>query len=179
MIKARTLQDLFKRYRRPGDLVFSVLFLGFSIVLVFSLSSQTTWNSNTKLFAQPAFWPYAAVIAMLIFSALHLISSLVSPALEGRWREVGFWFRSLEYAGWFMIYVIIVPQLGYLPSTVGFTVVLALRLGYRDAKVLLAAAGFGVVVVVIFKSFLQVKVPGGALYEMLPTAMRSFMLTYF
>lgn len=179
MIKARTLQDLFKRYRRPGDLVFSIAFLLFSLVLAYSLPSQNTWASNTKLFAQPAFWPYAAVITMTVFAALHLISALVSPALDGRWQEIGFWLRSLEYAGWFMIYVIIVPQLGYLPSTVLFSVLLVLRLGYRGPTFIVSAAAFGVCVVVIFKTLLQVKVPGGAIYEYLPTALRSFMLTYF
>ena len=179
MIRARTLQDLFKRYRRPGDLVYSGICLAFSLFLAVNLSSQTTWASGTKLFAQPAFWPYAAVYAMVLFSALHLISSLLSEKLEGRWQEIGFWLRSLEYAGWFMIYVIAVPQLGYLPSTVIFAVVLAYRLGYRGAKMLGAAALFGVVVVVVFKAFLQVKVPGGAVYEYLPTSLRAFFLTYF
>lgn len=179
MIKAKTLQDLFKRYRRPGDLVYGVLCLAVSLFLAVNLSSETTWTSNTKLFAQPAFWPYLAVLAMVLFSVLHLISGLVSPKLDGRWREVGFWLRSVEFAGWFMIYVIAVPQLGYLPSTVFFAIALSFRLGYRGWKMLGSAALFGAVVVVVFKAFLQVKVPGGALYEHLPTALRSFMLTYF
>lgn len=179
MIRARTLQDLFKRYRRPGDLVFSIICFAFSVFLVLSLPGETTWASRGELLAEPAFWPYVAAYAMLIFSALHLISSLLSPAPPGRWREIGFWLRSVEFAGWFMAYVFLVPWLGYLPGTALFAVVLTLRLGYRAARLLLAAAGFGVIVVVVFKSFLQVKVPGGAMYEMLPTAMRSFMLTYF
>ena len=179
MIKAKTLQDLFKRYRRPGDLYFSVAFLLFSLLLLVSLPGQNTWVGKTKLFAQPAFWPYAAVSSMVFFASLHLISALVSPALDGRWKEIWFWFKSVEYAGWFMIYVMIVPQLGYLPSTVVFAVVLTFRLGYRSAKMLLSAAVFGCVVVIIFKTFLQVKVPGGALYELLPNGLRSFMLTYF
>ena len=179
MIKAKTLQDLFKRYRRPGDLVFSILFLAFSLFLVANLPGQTTWARGTKFMAQPAFWSYAAVLTMTIFAVLHLISGLVSPALEGRWKEVGFWLRSLEFVGWFMIYVLIVPRLGYLPSTIIFTVVLTLRLGYRHPKHLLSAALFGAGVVFIFKTLLQVKVPGGQIYEYLPTALRSFMLTYF
>lgn len=179
MIKARTLQDLFKRYRRPGDLFYSVICLAFSLFLAVNLSGETTWASGTKLLAQPAFWPYAAVFAMVLFSALHMVSSLMSEKLDGRWQEVGFWLRSIEYAGWFMIYVIAVPQLGYLPSTVLFAVALAIRLGYRGVRYLGAAALFGVVVVLVFKSFLQVKVPGGALYEYLPVTIRSFMLTYF
>lgn len=179
MIKAQTLQDLFKRYRRPGDLIYSIICLVFSLFLALNLSAQTTWSANTKLFAQPAFWPYLAVGVMVVCSALHLVSSLVSPKLEGRWTEIGFWLRSLEFAGWFMIYVIVVPQLGYLPTTILFAVSLSYRLGYRGWQPLGAAAGFGVLVVVIFKSFLQVKVPGGAVYEYLPPALRSFMLTYF
>jgi hypothetical protein len=179
MIKARTLQDLFKRYRRPGDLVFCVLFLVFSLIMMLSLRSQTVWIEGDKLFAQPAFWAYLSVSVMVGFAILHLISSLLSPAIEGRWAEVAFWLRSAEYAGWFMAYVFIVPLLGYLPATLLFVLVLALRLGYRSKKALLSAVAFAVVVVVVFKALLHVKVPGGAIYEYLPTALRSLMLTYF
>ena len=179
MIKARTLQDLFKRYRRPGDLFYSFICLAFSLFLAMSLSSQTTWVSNTKFLAQPAFWPYVAVILMVVFSGLHLVSSLVSPKLDGRWQEIWFWVRSAEFAGWFIAYVIIVPQLGYLPGTVIFAVALSVRLGYRGVMYLGSAALSGAAVVIVFKSFLQVKVPGGAIYEHLPTALRSFFLTYF
>lgn len=179
MIRAQTLQDLFKRYRRPGDLAYSIICLLFSLFLAVNLPSETTWVKNTKLFAQPAFWPWLAVILMLVFSALHLVSSLVSPKLEGRWREIGFWLRSLEFSGWFMIYVIAVPQIGYLPATVIFAVSLSWRLGYRGFRMLGSAALFGAIVVIVFKGFLQVKVPGGMIYEYLPTALRSVMLTYF
>ena len=179
MIKAKTLQDLFKRYRRPGDLVFSLAFLAFSLFLLATIDGQVTWAKGTRLMAQPAFAPWVAVICMVVFSAMHLISGLVSPKLEGRLLEITFWLRSLEFVVWFMIYVIMVPQLGYLPSTIIFAVILTLRLGYRTPKMLLIAAAFGTCVVLVFKTFLQVKVPGGAIYELLPTAARSFMLTYF
>ena len=179
MIKARTLQDLFKRYRRPGDLFYAIICLTFSLFLAFNLASETTWAPSTKLLAQPAFWPYLAVYLMVFFSALHMISSLVSPKLEGRWKEIEFWLRSVEFAGWFMIYVIFVPQLGYLPTTILFAMLLTYRLGYRGIPFMGSAAVFGFVVVVVFKSLLQVKVPGGAVYEYLPPALRSFFLTYF
>jgi hypothetical protein len=92
---------------------------------------------------------------------------------------VAFWFRALEYVVWFLAYVMMVPRLGYLPSSIIFAIILTLRLGYRSPRMLLSAAVFGISVVLIFKTFLQVKVPGGAVYEYLPTAARSFMLTYF
>lgn len=179
MSRIKTLQDLFKRYRRPGDLIFALMFLIFALFLLYNLDDQTTWVKRTKTVAQPAFWPTVAVYLMLVFSALHLIGSLVSPRIAGRLAEVTFWVRSVEFAFWFMAYVMLVPRLGYLPSTILFTLTLSLRLGYRDVRHLSGAVGIGIAIVVIFKSFLQVKVPGGQLYELFPDAIRAFMLTYF
>ncbi len=179
MIKAKTLQDLFKRYRRPGDLVFALTFFAFSLFLLATIDGQVTWHKGTRFLAQPAFVPWAAVICMVVFGALHLLSSLLSPRIMGRLSEMGFWLRSCEYAVWFMIYVFAVPRIGYLFASILFAVILSLRLGYRSPKMLGIAAVFGVAVVLVFKTFLQVKVPGGLIYEYLPTAMRSFMLTYF
>ncbi len=174
----KNTKNLFLRQRRSGDLVFSLLFFALCLFLAYNLPDQTTWSKGTKLPAQPAFWPYVSVGIMTFFSLLHLLTGLLSPAIKGRWLEVTFWLRSLEYAVWFMVYVFIVPILGYLLSTILFTSTLSLRLGFRSVNNLMLAVVFGIVVVVLFKSFLQVKVPGGQIYEYLPTAIRSFMLTY-
>ncbi|MEX0346980.1 MAG: tripartite tricarboxylate transporter TctB family protein [Rhizobiaceae bacterium] len=179
MTRIKTLQDLFKRYRRPGDLVFALLFLAFAVFLLANLDGQTQWVKRTKTVAQPAFWPTVAVYFMAGFAILHLIGSLVSPRIEGRWIEVKFWLRSFEFAIWFMIYVALVPRIGYLPASVLFPAALAFRLGYRLPRQILTAAAAGVTIVVLFKSLLQVKVPGGAIYEYLPDTLRAFMLTYF
>ncbi|SEO97776.1 Tripartite tricarboxylate transporter TctB family protein [Salinihabitans flavidus] len=179
MSRIKTLQDLFKRYRRPGDLVFAVFFMLFALFLLANLGTQTEWVKRTQLVAQPAFWPAVAVWGMAIFGALHLASSFISPRIPGRLAEVTFWLRSLEYVAWFLVYVLLVPQLGYLLSTVAFAVILTFRLGYRGGRMLGFAALTALAIVLLFKSFLQVKVPGGAIYEYLPGAMRSFMLTYF
>ena len=179
MTRLKGLQELFKRYRRPGDIVFAWVFLVFALLLLSQLGTQAPWKSGGKTFTQPAFWPTVSVALMAFFAALHLLSSALSPRIAGRWREVWDWVRSVEYAGWFMAYVFIVPLLGYLLTTIVFAILLSLRAGYRDAKTFLGMAVMAVVIVVVFKSFLQVKIPGGAIYEMLPTALRSFMLTYF
>ena len=178
MSRIKTLQDLFKRYRRPGDLVFAVVFLMFALFLLSQLGEEVKWTKRTRLFAQPAFWPTIGILGMVLFGALHCLSSLMSPRIDGRWKEVGFWVRSLEFLAWFMAYVAAVPVVGYLPATLAFMAALALRLGYRGRVMIGAALLSGVVIVVVFKSFLQVKVPGGALYEALPDGLRAFMLTY-
>jgi len=174
-----TVKSLFKRYRRPGDIVFGVAFLLFSVFLLSQLGSQTTWKSGGKLFAQAPFWPTVSVYAMVVFSLLHVISSLCSPRIPGRWTEVAFWFRAFEYAAWFMAYVFSVPVIGYLTATILISGFLAVRVGYRNPRTIALAVVCGVVIVLIFKTFLQVKVPGGAVYEYLPTALRSFMYQYF
>jgi hypothetical protein len=178
MTRFKGLQELFKRYRRPGDIVFAWLFFAFAVFLLTQLGTQSPWKWGGKVFSQPAFWPTVSVFLMVIFAGLHLLSSALSPRLVGRWNEVWQWIRSLEYAGWFMAYVFVVPQLGYLFATILFGLLLAVRTGYRSIKTYLSVVVLSVVIVVVFKGFLQVKIPGGAIYEYLPTALRSFMLTY-
>ncbi|MEM8812781.1 MAG: tripartite tricarboxylate transporter TctB family protein [Pseudomonadota bacterium] len=178
MATFQTLQNLFKRYRRPGDIVFALAFLLFSLVLLTQIPNETTWASRTKWFGQPALWPTIAVIGMVLFGALHFIGSIASPRIPGRWREVLFWLRSLEFVAYFLIYVITVPFLGYLPSTAVFCLFLCARAGFWSARAMGIAVLFGVAVAVIFRAFLQVKIPAGQIYEALPDGLRVFALTY-
>lgn len=157
---------------------FAVLFLAMSLALLVQIPSQTQWHGGTKWSSQPALWPMVSIAGMTIFALLNWTSAFVSPKIEGRWQEISYWLRAFEFVGWFMVYVFLVPMAGYLPSTIIFAVLLCYRVGYRSFRSLLAAALVATTVVVVFKSFLQVKVPGGQVYEMLPDSIRSFMLTY-
>lgn len=179
MSRVKTLQSLFKRYRRPGDIVFAWVALLVSLFLLSQIMDQTAWRNGGKLFAQPRFWPAASLIGMVGFAALHLLGSALSERIYGRWQEVGLWLAALEFAGWFIAYAVVVPYAGYLPSTVICAVLLCWRMGYRSRGMLGAAAFGALIIVVLFKSFLQVKLPAGQIYEVLPDGLRQFMLTYF
>ncbi len=170
---------LLERERRAGDLVFAIFFLLLALFLVSQLGEETKWVKRTKFFAQPAFWPTVSLIGMAIFAFFHCLGSLVSPRTGGRKAEVSLWFRSLEYAGWFLAYVWIVPKIGYLASSLLFTLLLTWRVGYREKRMFVGAALVGVGIVVVFKAFLQVKIPAGQVYEYLPDGIRNFMLLYF
>lgn len=179
MSRIKTLQELFRRYRRPGDFVIAFLSFAFALFLALCLPYQVTWVEGSGLFAQPAFWPTVAIGLMIVFSTLHMIGALVSERIPGRLQEVIQWIKAIEYGLWFMAYVFVVPELGYLPSTILFAVSLTFRLGYRGWKWSAMAALFAVVVVVLFKTFLHVKIPAGAAYDLLPPGgLRSFFLTY-
>jgi hypothetical protein len=179
MSRIQTLQDLFQRYRRPGDIVFAWFVFAFSLFLLSQIANETAWRPGAKLFAQPRFWPAVSLSGMAFFAGLHLLSSALSPRIEGRWREVGLWFACVEYALWFVAYAAIVPYLGYLPTTVLFAVALTARAGYRSRLMLGMAATSATAIVVMFKTFLQVKLPAGQIYEALPDGLRQIMLTYF
>lgn len=179
MLRAKTLQALFKRYRRPGDIVFAWFVLLISLFLLSQILDQTLYKANGKLFAQPRFWPAVSLSLMSVFAAFHLLGSALSERIEGRWAEVLHWAKSLEYAGWFIVYAVAVPYAGYLPSTLIFALLLTLRAGYRSRMALGAAVVSAFSIVLLFKTFLQVKIPSGLIYEALPDGIRQIMLTYF
>ena len=173
----RSISPLFVRDHRSGDFAFSILILAISVALFASLGSQITWIEGKPLPAQPGFWPMIAIGSMLFFSSLNVISAFVSEEKTGRWKEVMVWLRSLEYAGWFIAYVFLVPKLGYLPTSIAFGAFLAWRIGYKREGIL-AAAVAGLLTVVLFKSLIGAQIPGGELYNYLPSQVRPFMLTY-
>lgn len=179
MSRLKTLQALFKRYRRPGDIVFAWLFFALSVLLLSQIASQTTFRPGNALFAQPRFWPAVSLAGMAAFAGLHLLGSALSERIDGRWKEVLLWVSVLEFAAWFIAYAFVVPYLGYLPATILLAVLLVARVGYRSRLVFLSAAGAALAIVLLFKSFLQVKLPAGQIYQSLPDGLRQIMLTYF
>ncbi|TNF17413.1 MAG: tripartite tricarboxylate transporter TctB family protein [Rhodobacteraceae bacterium] len=178
MVKYRTYKALFQRNRRPGDIVFAWIFLGFSLFLLWHLPSQTAAPSGGKFVAQPRFWPAVSLGGMAFFAALHLLGSMVSERLEGRGREVLTWVRALEFAAWFIGYALAVPYLGYLPSTLIVVLLMLVRLGHARRATLAWGAVAAIAIVVLFRAVLQVKLPSGAIYDVLPDGLRQIMLIY-
>ncbi|WP_106751593.1 tripartite tricarboxylate transporter TctB family protein [Pannonibacter carbonis] len=170
---------VFPTARRPGELLFAMLFLGLSVLLLAQIGWQTTWLPGKGLAAQPRTWPFVGLAGMVLFGTLHLIATNRVRRTPGRWQEAMLWLRSLEFVAWYLVYVFSVPYLGYLPATLVFCLSLTWRCGYRSRVALFAAAGFGLGVVFFFRTLLSVKIPGGALYDALPAPLDIFFLTYF
>lgn len=163
-------------FRRPGDLMFAAVMLVLAVVLLSQLGSETKFSARGKLFSQPAFWPGVGVIGMCTFGLFWVISLARQGGSSGGLIEANVWVRSLEYLGWFMVYVFAVPYAGYLLSTLIFCTALAWRAGYRSGPTLGLAALTGLGVVLVFKTMLSVKIPGGVIYEYLPGTLRTFAI---
>ena len=167
------------RTPKHGELLFVLIFVLFAVFLLSQMPEQVKWFKRTKLASQPALWPAIGVIGMVVFGALHAITQFKGKSRQKELREGARWLRAFEFVGWFMVYVWLVPIVGYLPMTLIIAPLLCYRLGYRDRKILWAAAGVGLTIVVVFKAFLDVKIPGALSYEYLPGGIRNFMILNF
>ncbi|KIC11777.1 hypothetical protein RA19_03815 [Leisingera sp. ANG-M1] len=163
---------------RRGQLVFALILVGAALLLLALIGEQTTWVKKTKLFAQPRFWPAVAIGGMVLMGGLHLYKLPWRRVSRYDLWEVKRWGQVFEFAGWFMGCVLLVPVIGYLPVTMAFVPLLCWRMGYRSRFMLWAGVAFAVIVVVLFKGFLSVKIPGALIYEYLPGALRSFFILY-
>lgn len=164
---------------RRGQLGFVLALVTTVLLLLANITGQTRWFDGIPLFTQPRFWPAVGLGMMALFGLLYLRSLPWKKFNRMDRREAIRWLKATEFVAWFMGYVLIVPRLGYLPTTLIFVPLLAWRMGYRGRKMLWVCLGFAVATVVVFKSFLGVKIPGGAIYTYLPEAIRSFFLVNF
>lgn len=169
---------VFPEGRRPGEILFAALTMIIALGLLSAIFWQTEWLPSKRLTVQPRFWPALSLGGVVLFGLLNAVSRLRVYRTPGRWTEAGLWVKSLEYIGWYMLYVWCIPVLGYLLSTLAFCTGLTLRLGYRG-RVIIYAALFGLGVVLFFKAGMNVKIPGGAVYEFAPEAIRYALLRYF
>lgn len=165
--------------RLQGQVIFAIAFVVFSALLLSQIGTQTKWARGTAFFAQPRFWPAVGLGGMVLFGALHFWRLPRHRIRRTDVIEARIWAQPVEYALWFMGYVLLVPVIGYLPVTMAFVPAMIWRMGYRSKTLLWAGIAFGAAVVVVFKSFLQVKIPGAMLYDYLPGALRSFFILHF
>ena len=85
-----------------------------------------------------------------------------------------------EFVFYFIVYTLLVPIFGYLLATVLLGVFLPWRLGYRGRVWLLRSFSCSFAVVIVFRTLLQIKTPVSIwLYDLMPTPLRGFLLTYF
>ncbi|QUJ78226.1 tripartite tricarboxylate transporter TctB family protein [Sulfitobacter albidus] len=165
--------------RTSGQVVFVIGAFLVSVLLLSQIGSQTEWNDRARtVAAQPRLWPAVALVLMVLGFGLHWRSMRRRRPDAIDWLEVRRWVEPLEFLGWFLIYVLAVPRLGFLPVSLLVACALTWRLGYRTRGALALAAVFAVAITVVFKGLLGVNIPGGQIYDFLPGSIRTFFLVY-
>lgn len=165
--------------KTSGQVVFVVAGFVLSVLLLSQIGNQTEWSERARNFgSQPRLWPAIALITMVLGFAVHywLMRRRRPNTLD--WVEARRWAEPLEYLIWFLVYVVAVPMLGFMPMSILFACALTYRLGYRQKPALAIAAAFAVAMVVLFKGILGVNIPGAQIYEFLPDSIRTFFLVY-
>lgn len=173
------LDEVFLPPPNPAVPLFATFLLMLALGLAVSLATQVVWNPGDRLVDQPGFWSALSIVGMLIFGLPYCVAAWVQRNRDASaGTEVRYWFLALEYVGWFLAYTLVMGYIGYLPASVLFCTLLVLRAGYRSSRAAIWATVTALAVVVIFKSLLAVKIPGGQIYEALPEALRNFMIQY-
>ncbi|MCH9780912.1 MAG: tripartite tricarboxylate transporter TctB family protein [Alphaproteobacteria bacterium] len=167
------------RERQPGDLVFSMFMAGVVLCLIVAFPWQTVWHSDQHFLSQPAFWPGLGIGLMGLAGLGNLYNCLRSARQPGRRQALWQWLRTIEFAAWFVGYVVIVPIIGYLLATIIFMLALMGRTGFRAPRELGMALVGAIVIVIVFRGFLSVNIPSGAVYDWLPEgSIRLFFQLY-
>ena len=166
---------------QSATLLFMVVSFAVAVFLASQLGSELKWSSRKSIFAQPGFWSAMSIVGMLICGMAQLALYIVKNKpfhLSHSLGEIRLWAGALEYVLWFLLYVLIVPKIGYLLASIIFCWALSYRLGYRQRKMQCYSVILAIFIVIIFKSFLAVKIPGALIYDYLPDGLRNFMILY-
>ena len=188
------VENLFEFKRVTGDLTLSIIFLMLVSFLLISFNTESGWDGRElsqkrvgKILKQQWVGPLICMVILVPATIYNLYQSTIQLNINKRLRmpsrikhELFQWLKSLEFIFYFLIYTNIITIFGYLISTVIFAIFLTTRLGYRSLEWILRSAIAAFIIVIIFRSILQIKTPVNIwLYKFLPQNFEVFMKIYF
>jgi len=188
------VENLFEFKRITGDLTLSIIFLLFVVFLLIYFNSESGWSARDlnqkrvgKILKQQWVGPLMCMAILLPATILNTLEAFKAYKKSKRlllpnkiMYEMTQWIRSLEFILYFLVYTFSITVLGYLISTLIFAVFLTYRLGYRTKKWIFISLFSSFIVVLIFRTILQIKTPVNIwLYKFLPENLEVFMKIYF
>jgi hypothetical protein len=175
-----------------GEKAFAILMVMLSAFLLYSIPQETQWFSTLSISKQPRFWPAMCIAGLSLFAFAYGLSvwfkagsidqregDPTDTANNTEIDEMKRWLRPVEFVGYFLIYVMAVPWLGYLFATLAYFLLMTWRMGYRKRSMFWISAATGLLIVLVFKTLLQVRITSGAWYDLLPDSWASFMIINF
>ena len=188
------VENLFEFKRITGDLTLSIIFLLFVVFLLIYFNSESGWSARDlnqkrvgKILKQQWVGPLMCMVILLPATILNILEAFKAYKKSKRlllpnkiMYEMTQWIRSLEFILYFLVYTFSITVLGYLISTLIFAVFLTYRLGYRTKKWIFISLFSSFIVVLIFRTILQIKTPVNIwLYKFFPENLEVFMKIYF
>ena len=188
------VENLFEFKRITGDLTLSIIFLFFVGFLLVFFNTESGWNGKDldqkrvgKILKQQWVGPLMCMAILIPSTFFNVLEAFKSYKKSKRllvpnktMYELIQWIRSLEFILYFLVYTFSISILGYLISTLIFAVFLTYRLGYRTKKWVLISLFSSFIVVLIFRTILQIKTPINIwLYQYFPENIEVFMKIYF
>jgi hypothetical protein len=171
-----------------GEKAFAVLMAALSAFLLYSIPDETQWFGGMAVSKQPRLWPAMCIIGLSLFAFSYGLSVWLKAAsldhsdqhnISAEVGEMTRWLRPVEFVVYFLTYVMAVPWLGYLLATLAYFLLMTWRMGYRKRSMLWISAATGLLIVLVFKTLLQVKITSGAWYDLLPDSWATFMIINF
>ena len=188
------VENLFEFKRITGDLTLSIIFLFFVGFLLVHFNSESGWNGRDldqkrvgKILKQQWVGPLMCMAILIPATFFNILEAFKAYKKSKRllipnktFYEMIQWIRSLEFILYFLVYTFSISILGYLISTLIFAVFLTYRLGYRTKNWVLISLFSSFIVVLIFRTILQIKTPINIwLYQYFPENIEVFMKIYF
>ncbi len=143
--------------------------------------------SNQGWWTQPALMPSLALGLMVLSSAYLLLNYSLKLRANTELRvdsqtvkqELTEWLKPVEFFVYYCLYIWLLGLIGYFLSSLGFIVILSLRVGLRSAKWMLIAFLTALALVALFRWGLKVWVPVSDLYDLFPKNIRIFLIRNF
>jgi putative tricarboxylic transport membrane protein len=144
------------------DLIVSSLFFVFGLGMLV-VSSRLPFSTNVTNFAGPGTFPVGLTFIIVFFSGILLIKEIfkikngTAKYIKIEKRDV---IRVLSIIVSSIIYIELLPVVGYLIATIGFTALALWIFGFRQkVPFVVITIVFPIVIMLIFKEFLNIPLP--------------------
>ena len=152
-------------HRRPGELVFALLIVVFSVGALWQSYSISGFSGKTT----PGVFPMIASGVMVISGVVVLMSATQRPAppegAPGFLAEI-LTLRHMVVIGLVLAYVLLMPLIGFVASSAVFLFCSFQFLWRKNPLLMLALTGVTLVIIyVVFREVFQVVLPQGILLQ--------------
>ena len=152
-------------HRRPGELVFALLIVVFSVAALWQSYSISGFSGKTT----PGVFPMIASGVMVISGVVVLMSATQLPTppegTPGFLAEI-LTLRHMVVIGLVLAYVLLMPLIGFVASSAVFLFCSFQFLWRKNPLLMLALTGVTLVIIyVVFREVFQVVLPQGILLQ--------------